>query len=159
MCHGDPFFFTDPCVTAILTSLLILVSRQSLLRYLSMCRGNPYFVTHPCVAATLTSLLIHVSRQSKNKLKTQTLNRVWIIQYKRKPLRSRAPSERPLCLAPTHSNKSSLTKGNPRANRKKGMISQRKKTRTSTARQGPKKLLDKEDHRSQKLKLCRRRHV
>jgi hypothetical protein len=41
---------------AILTLLLIHVSRQSLLR-------NPYFATHPCVTAILTSLLIHVSRQ------------------------------------------------------------------------------------------------
>jgi hypothetical protein len=38
--------------------------------------------------------------RAKNKLNTETLYRVWKIQYKRKPLRSRAPSERPLYLGP-----------------------------------------------------------
>jgi hypothetical protein len=92
--------------------------------------------------------------RAKAKLKTQTLYRVWKIQYKRKPLRPGVPSERHLCLGP------------PAIPTFQQIITHQRKwinhpppiPRASSARRGAQKLLEREDHRSQKLKLCRRRH-
>jgi hypothetical protein len=114
--------------------------------------------------------MARVEKHRAKKLKTQTLYRVWKIQYKRRPLRPGVPSERPLCLGPppipsfqqiiTHQRKwINHPPPIPRANRKQRMVSQRKKLHTSPARQGTQKLLEREDHRSQRLKVCRRRHV
>jgi hypothetical protein len=47
----------------------------------------------------------------------------------------------------------------PRADRKKGILRKRRKARVSSVRQATRKVLGREDHRSQKLKLCRRRRV
>ena len=107
-------------------------------------------------------------RRATGGPKTQTLYKVWKILYTRKPRRPRVFSERPPCLGPPgiHTFEQIITHQKrwmkhppptPQADRKKGILRNRRKARASSARQVTRRALGREDHRSQKLKLCRRR--
>ena len=102
--------------------------------------------------------------------KSQTLYKVWKILYKRPPLRLRTPPTQLLCLGPPSVPvyQQIITKQQNWMHHPPPMRKATSKNETGRqmqrkcgpkARLGTKKPLPREDHRSQKLKLCRRRHV